>query len=234
MNSEFRIQLVWLRMLESAPNLTEQVYNAIVDEICDGRLAAGTHLVQERLAERYGISRQPIQQAMSRLKADGMVEEFGRRGLFVAPLDAARMREHYDVRAALDGWATKTAAERMTDDASLCAEFERDGRAILEAGESAVQSENVPDQLSCDYRFHALIYQASGNSMIASTCEPHWRFLRRAMGAVLRNVEKPEEIWRQHRAIFDAIIAGNAEAAERLVIDHDINAAERLSDLLKG
>ncbi len=99
-------------MLKNNPSLTDQVYNAIVDEICDGRVEPGTHFVQARLAERYGISRQPIQQAMARLKADGMVEELGRRGLFVAPLDPVRMRDHYGVRAALDGWPARTAAQR--------------------------------------------------------------------------------------------------------------------------
>jgi DNA-binding transcriptional MocR family regulator len=55
-------------MLQTARSLVDQVYDAIVDDICGGRLEAGTHLVQERLAERFGISRQPIQHAMARLK----------------------------------------------------------------------------------------------------------------------------------------------------------------------
>ncbi len=54
-------------VLQTAPSLTEQVYDAIVDEISDGRLAPGMHLVQEQLARRLGVSRQPVQQAMARL-----------------------------------------------------------------------------------------------------------------------------------------------------------------------
>ena len=81
-------------MLHTAPSLTDQIYHAIVDEICDGRLAPGAHLVQDALARRFGVSRQPVHQAMARLRADGMVEEAGRRGLFVAALDLARMRQH--------------------------------------------------------------------------------------------------------------------------------------------
>lgn len=219
-------------MLESAPSLTDQAYNAIVDEICDGRLPAGTHLVQERLAERYKISRQPIQQAMSRLKADGLVEELGRRGLFVALIDAKRMREHYGVRAALDGWAATTTTRRLQVDASAHAQFAQTGRGILQAGETAVTDGDIAAQVRCDYDFHSLIYRFSGNEMIASTCEPHWRFLRQAMGVVLREVELPTEIWRQHRSIFDAILAGDVAAAERLMVDHDVRAADRLSAVL--
>lgn len=63
--------------IRTAPGLAEQVYRAVLDEICDGALAPGASLVQEQLAERFGVSRQPIQQAMALLKADGLVEEAG-------------------------------------------------------------------------------------------------------------------------------------------------------------
>ncbi|NIR59688.1 MAG: GntR family transcriptional regulator, partial [Gammaproteobacteria bacterium] len=77
--------------------LAEQVYQAILDEICDGTLSPGAHLVQEQLAERLGVSRQPIQQAIALLKADGLVEEAGKRGVRVTPLDATAMRHHYEI-----------------------------------------------------------------------------------------------------------------------------------------
>ena len=221
-------------MLDSAPSLTDQVYNAIVDEICDGRLQAGTHLVQERLAERYGISRQPIQQAMARLKADGMVEELGRRGLFVAPLDPVRMRDHYGIRAALDRWAARTAAERAAADPGFAARLEKQGTQALEAGFAAVEAGDTAAQVRCDSAFHFVIYDASGNGLAATTAEPHWRFLRRAMGAVLREVQSPDEIWRQHRTILKAIIAGDGATAERLAGEHALDAADRLARALSA
>lgn len=221
-------------MLDSAPSLTDQVYDAIVDEICDGRLEAGTHLVQERLAERYGISRQPVQQAMTRLKADGMVEELGRRGLFVAPLDPIRMRDHYGIRAALDRWAARTSAERAAADPEFAARLEKDGRRALEAGVAAVEAGDTAAQVRCDSAFHFIIYDATGNRLAATAAEPHWRFLRRAMGAVLREVQSPDEIWRQHRAILEAIIAGDSATAERLAGEHALDAAGRLARALVG
>lgn len=221
-----------MTMLEYTPSLTDQVYDTIVDEICGGRLEPGTHLVQARLAERYGISRQPVQQAMARLKADGMVEELGRRGLFVAPLDPLRMRDHYGIRAALDSWAARAVAERVRHDLDFSARLEQEGRKSLAAGIAAVEEGDVAKQVRCDNAFHFMIYSASGNAMMATTAEPHWRFLRRAMGAVLRKVESPNEIWRQHRAILDAILAGDGAAAEKLASEHALRAAERLSRVL--
>jgi len=65
------------------PSRTEQVYEAIVDDICTGRLTPGTPLRQELLAERFNVSRQPVQQALLLLRNQGLVREFGRRGLEV-------------------------------------------------------------------------------------------------------------------------------------------------------
>jgi len=219
-------------MLQIAPNLTDQVYDALVDEICDGRLAPGRHLVQERLAERFGVSRQPIQQTMSRLKADGMVEEIGRRGLFVTRIDPARMLDNYGVRAALDGWAAKTAALRVSGNAELRDRVDAEGRALLEAAATAISAQDVAGLVKLDYAFHSQIYAASGNRLIVETAEPHWRFLRRAMGDVLRKAENPVEIWRQHRAILEAIVAGDATAAMELAEAHARDAALLLADAL--
>lgn len=218
-------------MLRTVPSLADQIHDAILDEICEGRLAPGAHLVQEALAERFGVSRQPVQQAMARLKADGLVEEVGRRGLHVSQLDPRRMRDHYGVRAALDGWAARTAAARMVDPELRASIVERAG-AVLHGGRDAVARGDVAEQVRCDDRFHFLIYAASGNPLVAASAEPHWRFLRRAMGDVLRRAEAPGEIWRQHEDIFDAVAQGDGSAAERLAVAHVERAAERLEAAL--
>ena len=64
-----------MRRIAPRPSRAELAYQAILDEICEGWLASGTHLVQEDLAARLGVSRQPIQQAMARWKSDGLVQE---------------------------------------------------------------------------------------------------------------------------------------------------------------
>ncbi|WPZ35887.1 GntR family transcriptional regulator [Thalassobaculum sp. OXR-137] len=221
-------------MLKTAPSLSDQIYDQIVDEICNGRLAPGMHLIQEKLAERFDVSRQPIQQAMNRLKADGLVEELGRRGLFVAPLDPTRMRDHYGIRSALDGWATRTAAQRIRDDGARATVLKRRGAEILADGNAAVAAGDIAGQVHADDAFHSLIYAASGNPMVAVAAEPHWRFLRRAMGDVLRRAEEPVVIWRQHGEILDAVASGDPEQAERLAIDHVTHAADRLAEVLEA
>ncbi len=221
-----------MKPLGSQPSLAEQVYDAIVDEIAAGSLPAGSHLVQEQIAERLGVSRQPVQQAMGLLKADGMVQEQGKRGLYVAQLDGAAMRHHYDIRAALDGLAARLTALRARNDASVANQFRACAEKILALGTSAVTKDQTADQVRHDMALHKLIYEMSGNPLLARTAEPHWRFLQRAMGEILRRAKLPVQIWQQHAEIVEAIATGDAEAAERLIISHDLEAAETLHTAL--
>lgn len=217
-----------MKLLKSQPSLTERVYDAILDEIATGALPAGSHLVQEQLAERLGVSRQPVQQAMTLLKADGIVEEIGRRGLWVAPLDPDLMQHHYEIRAALDGLAARLTAGRARGDASLADLFSKRAGDILAKGAEAVETGAVTDQIHHDAALHKLVYEMSGNPLLARTAEPHWRFLQRAMGEVLRRATLPVEIWRQHTEIVDAIAAGDGPRAEALMVAHDLEAAQTL------
>ncbi len=221
-----------MRALRTAPGLAEQLYSAVLDEICDGALAPGAHLVQEQLAERFEVSRQPVQQAMALLKADGLVEDVGKRGLRVAALDLGRMQHHYEIRAALDALAARRAAERAQADAAVARDIGERGRAILADGARAVRDGAPREQIHHDEVFHKLIYEASGNPLMERTAETHWRFLRRVMGDVLRHAETPREIWRQHGEILAAVEAGDADLAEELARAHIAGAAGRLAESL--
>lgn len=219
-----------MNLIQTAPALAEQVYQAIFDEICSGNLAPGTHLKQEQLAERLGVSRQPVQQAMALLKADGLVEEVGKRGLRVSPLDIATMNHHYEIRGLLDGLAARNTAVRIATDNTARQAFEKHVRSILVAGRNAVRKGDVPEMIRQDEAFHQLFYGSSGNPLLAQTAEPHWRFLRRVMGDVLRHAEPPHDIWDQHEAIADAALAGDSNRCGNLMDAHASRAARLLAD----
>ncbi|MDF1750855.1 MAG: GntR family transcriptional regulator [Alphaproteobacteria bacterium] len=205
------------------------MYSAILDEILDGRLPTGAHLIQEQLATDLGVSRQPVQQAMALLKADGLVEEIGTRGLKVAALDFGRMNNHYDIRAVLDAYAARASAQRVRDQQiNRAAVEERLGR-ILQAGRDAVRAASFSDQIRQDEAFHKCLYAYSGNAVLAESAEPHWRFLRRVMADVLRHAEPPPEIWDQHTEIAEAIVAGDPDLAQSLAQSHIDTAARKLS-----
>ncbi len=215
-----------MRKLPPRQTAAEQVYQAILDAVSDGSFAPGAHLVQEELAAKLGVSRQPIQQAMAMLKADGIVEESGARGLHVAPIDLATMRHRYAIRSVLDAMAASGAAKAvLAGDRSISDE----ARRLVAAGRSAIAAMDVRALVAADIAFHQFLYEASGNPLIAPTAEIHWRFLRRVMSDVVRHAQPPVEIWDQHEAIVEAIARGDAEAASRLAEAHVERAAERLT-----
>ena len=207
--------------VQAQPTLVEQVVNAIVSEIVEGELPANARLIQDELARAYGVSRQPVQQALLLLRDRGLVREAPGRGLIVSPLDVDFVRNLYEIRAMLDGLAARLAAERGAERAR------KEGPAYLEAGRAAVESGLLHEQIEADMQFHAFINELSGNPLIGETTAPHWAYLRRVMGEVLRDdAQMPQTIFAEHVAIMDAVIAGDASRAETLSRDHISRAAK--------
>src|SRR5580704_1700468 len=104
--------------LDPLPNLIEQVYTRILEAIIDRTLPPGHRIRQNELAEKLGVSRQPISHALHLLHRQGLVAESGRKGFEVTQLDPLRIRQLYEVRGAIDALAARLAAERVRIDAS--------------------------------------------------------------------------------------------------------------------
>ena len=110
--------------LDPLPNLIDQVYGRILEAIIDRSLLPGQRIRQNELADRLGVSRQPVSHALHLLHRQGLVAESGRRGFEVTRLDPERIRQLYEVRGAIDALAAKLAALRAKSDtagrARLC------------------------------------------------------------------------------------------------------------------
>lgn len=142
----------------------------------------------------------------------------GRRGVMVTPIDARFIAQVYQLRATLDALAAGLAAQRKADlDEALIEE----GRRAMERDVSAL--------IEADVTFHNAIYIASGNPLIAESANRHWGHIRRAMGAVLQNLDARAAIWDEHAAILDAIRAGDSVRAERLSREHGEAAGRSLA-----
>jgi DNA-binding GntR family transcriptional regulator len=204
--------------LQAAPDLVERVYSALIDAISEGSLAPGARLTQEEIADQLAVSRQPVLQALRLLKSDGLVHDAPGRGVVVAPLDAARIAQVYQVRGALDGLAARLAAARR---AVL-------DPALIEAGRRAARGKDIRAMIDADIAFHNAIYDASGNPLIGDGARALWVQLRRMMGAVLQSAPQRETLWDEHAAIAAAIAAGDAGRAADLIDQHALRASENL------
>ena len=208
--------------LEAAPDLVDRVYRSLLDAISDGSLAPGQRITQEDIAQQLAVSRQPVLQALRLLKKDGFVQDAPGRGLQVAALDAQWTRNVYQVRGALDALAARLAAQRRY----------RMDAALIRHGRTAARGRNVAAMIAADLAFHRALYEAAGNPLIAESAQLHWHHLKRVMGAVLQQTGQREAVWDEHQAIADAIAAGDADLAARLIEEHGSNASRVLGERL--
>ncbi|MFT3954723.1 MAG: GntR family transcriptional regulator [Piscinibacter sp.] len=205
--------------LHVAPDLVDQVYQALLGAIADGTLAPGARITQEDLAQQFDVSRQPVLQALRLLKQDGLVLDAPGRGVQVAPLTAAGIAAVYQVRGALDALAARLAAQRG----------EALDPKLIERGRKAARGRSVQAMIDADAAFHTAVYAASGNALIPRSAQLHWAHIRRAMGASLQAAALRESVWDEHEAIAQAIAAGDAERAERLMREHAARASEHIT-----
>ena len=208
--------------IESSPDLVDQVYRSLLDAISEGAMAPGARIMQEDIAAQLAVSRQPVLQALRLLKKDGFVLDTAGRGVQVAPLDVARLAQIYQVRSALDALAARLAARTH---------FALDPQLVTH-GRLAARGGSVKAMMAADEAFHAAIYAASGNPLIAPSAQLHWQHICRAMGAVLQVSTMRESIWDEHAAIAQAIADGREDEAAALMGQHGVDAGHNLVRLL--
>ena len=167
-----------MRSLTAQPGLVEQAYDAILEAICDGQLAPRERLTQERIAENLAVSRQPVGQALSLLKAQGFVRDAGRRGVMVAPVERKFVQAFYEFRGAVDALAATTGAGRSSDASAAR------GRAIIAEGRAATSTGPVGALAAADMAFHKWLYEVAGNPIVIDAMNHTWHHGRRAMSAV--------------------------------------------------
>lgn len=207
-----------MRLLNPAQPLTAAAYESLRESICTGALPPGERLIQSELADRLGVSRLPVHEALQQLRQEGFVIETGRRGLVVSPLEPAFMLQLFELRAALDRTAGRTAARarRPSDEAR--------GLAIVERGRKGLASRSLTAIASADHAFHGLIYQIGGNPLITAAAERNWHHVRRAFLNLVQVTPELAVFWEDHATILRAVMDGDEELAGDLCWDHSMRS----------
>lgn len=218
-----------LPQLHTTPDLVERVYEALLDGICSGDLLPGERFTQEQLADRLGVSRQPVLQALLLLRQQGLiVDTENRRGVRVAPLEPSFVAGLYTVRAALDALAARSAAQRPRPDLKAA------GADIIRRGRQASAAGDLPALVRLDLEFHQFLYQASDNPVLADTAQLNWHHTRRVMAAYLRQPVSLRSVWAEHQAILNAVVKGEPRLAEKLSRNHAEQSVRLLFASLAG
>lgn len=140
--------------------LWESVADQLREEILDGRLPAGSRLVETELADRFGVSRGPIRDALTELARSGLAIDLPRRGTFVSSLTERDLEEVYVLRRAIEEAAVRLAIERATDE-DIAGLFE-----ILGEVEAAYERGDLAAAWETDMAFHRSYCRISGNGRL--------------------------------------------------------------------
>ncbi|CAL8969487.1 FCD domain-containing protein [Rhodoplanes serenus] len=206
--------------------LGDDVFGRLLDLIYSGELPPGAELNEVALAERFAVSRGPVREAVRRLQGVQLVSRAPFLRARVITLEPTAVRELFEVREALEGYACRLAAELMTDD-EIAALMEG-----LEANNVAAGSQ-ARISVAAAFDFHERVVRASRNRrIIDALCGDLYHLLRlyrRWSGAA---GERKAIAYTEHRQILLAIRARDADLAESLMRSHISRAAENLVDHL--
>jgi DNA-binding GntR family transcriptional regulator len=195
-------------------SLADSVYEAVLENILSGELAAGSEVSEVGLAEALQVSRTPAHEAVGRLLKDGLLVQEPPRRLVVARFSREDAVEIYEMRQLLETAAARSAA-RLIDDATL---------AQLRAEADALDRDRgAPDwtsrTLDFDLRFHDAIAQASGNRRLQADIS-RYRLLVRAFCRMTGSPENLADALGEHRQILAALEARDPGRAARAAAIH--------------
>jgi DNA-binding GntR family transcriptional regulator len=193
-------------------------YTRLQDDIVGGHFAPGDSLVELMLAERYGVSRTPIREALKRLQAAGLVEQFA-RGYRVSRHTPESILDIYEVRIALEQAAAAAAAKRRTpfDLAKL-----RRAHQALTDGDSA----NAVEASRGAHAFHQAIWEAAHNGALLETLTNLQRRITAFSTTTLAVAGRGEEVTIEHGNILEAIETGDHELAGRIAAEHMLRSRD--------
>lgn len=194
--------------------LRDVVFRTLRQSILTGELKPGERLMEIHLADKLGVSRTPIREAIRQLELEGLVVMLPRRGAQVAHITEKSMSDVLEVRLALDELSVKLACERITDE-----EIERLREACIRF-EEAVDSADIRNITSADVAFHDIIFEASRNKRLIQMMNNLAEQMYRYRFEYIKDDSGWQSLITEHRMITDAIAMRDPELSARAIHVH--------------
>lgn len=193
---------------------SDRAYERLRGDILDWRLEPGTVLAEVEQAQRLGVSRTPVREALARLLADGLVESQGARGLVVSAASVDDVVALFEVREALEGQAAALAALRRDPDvfAALAAEFRGAADLLAQASREAYYD--------LVHRFDEAVDDAVGNAYLVGELRGLRTHLARIRRLSIDDTARLTEAAAEHLLIAEAIAAGDSDLARSATAVH--------------
>jgi len=204
----------------------QRLKQTIEDEIVAGTLPLGARLDEVQLAERFGVSRTPIREAIIQLTMTGLVETKPRKGATVSTPEPQHLQAMFEAMAEIEAACGRLAARRLIpeDEAALQEALAACKRAADAGDSEAYYQEN--------YIFHTVIYRACRNSFLEEQARQLSRRLAPFRRLQLRVRQRLAQSLAEHAAIVEAIVSGNEVRAADTLRNHVVVQGDRFSDLV--
>jgi len=209
--------------LKIPENLTQQAFRYIRDEIIRGKIDRQQHLTETYFAQRFGISKSPVREALNRLESEGLITIVPRRGAFVVDLSVHDIDEIFELREALEAVVVRDAVLNEKVLARM--------RGAVVSAKQYMEANNKSKYIQADACFHTSLADASSNSRLKKILEN----MRNQMLIVrARSYELSSHISvQQHLNILEALEQGKRDVAANLMVEHIRTVRARLVDHLR-
>lgn len=196
-------------------SLTQRIYERLRSDILTCALEPGRDISEAELAERFEVSKTPVREALATLRSEGFVRTFPRRGYQIVPITIGDMNELFDVRTILEAGTAELACQRISD--RELDDLQKLADIAYDRGEQLTLKRFI--QANRD--FHTAIATASGNARLTQLVVRQLEELERFfyLGARLRDINT--EVKSDHHRIVAALRKRDAEAARRIMVDHN-------------
>ncbi len=202
-------------------SLRGKVYEQIREDILSGRYEQNTELKEAAIGAELGVSRTPVREALRQLELEGLVNIIPNRGAYVNKITVQDVRDIYVIRSMLEGLCARWATEHITKE-----QLERMEETLC-LSEYHTQKENYDKLYELDSLFHEQLYSAGGSRILNHVLSDFHDYVKQARKASIASEGRSVKSTREHRAIFEAVKAGDADQAEelaRLHIRHTIES----------
>lgn len=182
--------------------------------IADGRVAAGERINEAALADRLGVSRAPVREALRGLEARGLLTKQANRGTFVRELTVKEMLDIFEMRALLMGYAAERAAELFNAERGAALS------ALLERMDAATHDGDGEAYYRLNLEYHKTILAYSGNRRAVQVYDELEKDLQRFRRHYFDFVSNMVKSNAEHRAVFEAMQGGDGTRARTLAENH--------------
>lgn len=202
-----------LKMDEYLP-LRDVVFNTLRNAILTGELSPGERLMEIKLADKLGVSRTPIREAIRKLELEGLVVNTPRKGAEVANISAEDLRDVLEVRRSLEVLAISLACEKMTEE-TLELLYEN-----IDAFKHSIDAKATSDIASVDVTFHDIIYKSTGNNRLIQILNNISEQMYRYRFEYIKNKESWNRLVEEHMNIYEAIKNRDKDLAVKSILLH--------------